>query len=568
MSFAEAKWTVDQLVQKIALQPNDMRSFTAFSVSGTQIGLRFLEPLNSVDTQGNLLCQVEGVKIVMSEAGYPKNPNDGTLVIDNKNLGAYENTEFVVSELVKDRKYYFSAFPYSVQGAYNQYLHAGNKATAAPADGETAKVTITIDDPSEFTEVIVTCVNETDGSATRTATLTSSQKTASFVVPIGDTYHIEYGETKGYIAPPNTEPKVSVAGTLTEYAGAYSLVHIYGIKRDVTKQQTAWERTDDSIGKTAKASVGTSAGHSDFDNCYPWSGMKRETIQNFNVMVKIPKFWFKRFKEGNIEHIQICDKQIEGFALHPAFNHANIPKDSIYIGAYITSNGHKSKPNVAPLASQTRAQFRSGAKAKGTGWSLFDGSGLSALQMLYLVEFADNDSQKMIGRGWCDGNSGALNTGSCDKVPNLTGRPAGTDGKTGVVYRGIEDPWGNVRQWCDGVNKNDNVYWICNDPSKYADDTSTGYTQLSFECSGGGYIKEEGLDKGNNSHIMLPSNVTGGSETTYYCDYGYNSSGWRVFSFGGHWADGSDDGLFYSHLGAGSSTSSTIFGSRLLYIPS
>ena len=52
-------------------------------------------------------------------------------------------------------------------------------------------------------------------------------------------------------------------------------VKIYGISRDITASSPAWARTDSAVGKTVKASVGTTAGSSDFDNCYPWSGIVR-----------------------------------------------------------------------------------------------------------------------------------------------------------------------------------------------------------------------------------------------------------------------------------------------------
>ena len=38
MSWAEAKWTVDSLLQKIGQAPNNMRSFIAYSLSATSIG--------------------------------------------------------------------------------------------------------------------------------------------------------------------------------------------------------------------------------------------------------------------------------------------------------------------------------------------------------------------------------------------------------------------------------------------------------------------------------------------------------------------------------------------------
>lgn len=355
-----------------------------------------------------------------------------------------------------------------------------------------------------------------------------------------------------------------------DYSVTIAFVKIYGISRDVTSTSPAWARTELSVGKTATASVGTTAGASDFDNCMPWSGITRETIGT-DVMVKIPKFYYRRYKEGNVEHIKIADKATAGFTLHPLFNHGGVESECAYVGAYKTSSNNESATGVAPQASRTRATFRTNAKAKGDGWSLIDIAALSAIQMLILVEFATNNVQAVIGRGYCDGNSAALKTGSCDSVPNLTGRPAGTDGKVDVVWRGIEGFWGNVWEWVDGVNFNGGTYHVCNDQSKYADDTATGYDTLSFTGAtnwSSSYISAEGLDTGNNPHVMLPSAAGGGSGTTYQCDGCWSSTGWRVFKHGGGWYSGSVAGLFAASLNDASSGSGAGTGSRLLYIPS
>lgn len=351
----------------------------------------------------------------------------------------------------------------------------------------------------------------------------------------------------------------------------FEKVKIYGISRDKTASSPVWARTDEAVGKTATASVGTTAGASDFNNCYPWSGIVRETLSTGDVMVKIPKFWFQRYREGNIEHIRIADKNTAGFTLHPAFKHAGVEVDYIYVGAYKTSRNNKSISGASPQVSQTRATFRSNAKAKGAGWSLWDIAALSAVQMLMLVEFATNNMQSAIGRGYCDDNSAVIKTGSCNRVANLTGRPAGRDGKVDVVWRGIEGLWGNVWEWVDGVNWNNGTYYVCNDPSKYADDTATNYTALSFKGVtrwSSSYITEEGLDTGDNEHIMLPAAAGSGSESTYQCDACWSDTRRRVFRHGGDWANGSTCGLFAANLGNTSSHSLTAVGSRLLYIPS
>lgn len=346
---------------------------------------------------------------------------------------------------------------------------------------------------------------------------------------------------------------------------------IFGIQRDITNPSPEWTRTGDAVGMTATASVGNTAGHSDFDKYMPWAGMVRETLSTGDVMVKIPKFYYRRYREGNIEHIEIADKPVEGFSVHPSFNHAGQEKDFIYIGAYKTSSNNKSISGATPQVNQLRSVMRNNAHSKGEGWNIIDISTLSAIQMLFLVEYATNDSQKAIGRGYVDGNSSILQTGTCDNVLNLTGVPTGTNGKVDAIYRGIEGLWGNIREWIDGINFNNSEIWVCNNPSQYADGTPTNYTKLSYNLiNNTGYIIELGIDQGENKHIMLPFKA-GGTNSTYYPDYvngNINNRTWRVLNIGGGLQGNSDAGLFCSYGDFGPMNSHDRVGSRLLYIPS
>ena len=347
-----------------------------------------------------------------------------------------------------------------------------------------------------------------------------------------------------------------------EYPVNLNFERIYGISRTVANNSTVWARTDDAVGKTAVASVGTSAGHSDFDNYYPWSEMRRETLSTGDVMVYIPEFWFERKVTNGVETIRIANKAVDGFTKHPG--------SGKYVGAYKTSSDNKSVREAAPTVHQTRATMRTNCKSKGWGWGLIDVATNSAIQMLYLVEFADNDSQAKIGRGYCDGDGSTIKTGSCDSVPNLTGRPAGTNGMVDVVYRGIEGIWGNIWEWMDGLNYNGGTdnYYVCTDPSKYADDTATGYTKVSFTGpTSDNYISKEGMDNAL-PWAMLPSEATGGSETTFYPDYFHQSSGWGVAARSGNSSNGSKCGVWFLSCNVGSSSSAPYFGSRLLYTPS
>ena len=368
-----------------------------------------------------------------------------------------------------------------------------------------------------------------------------------------------------------TDSEVVVVDTVKQYYVTLSYLVIFGISRDTANSSPLWTRTDDAVGMTATASIGTSAGSSDFDQMAIYRDIERVTMDNGDVMVKIPAFWYQRYKSGNTEGIRIADREADGFELHPAFARPSGNVDYIYVGAYKTGTGHVSKTGLAPLTNITRAAFRTGAKGKGDGWGLIDIAAVSAVQMLMLVEFATNNVQSAIGSGYSnESNSAAINTGSCDGVPNLTGRPSGTADKVDVVWRGIEGFWGNVWEWTDGLNFNGGTYYVCNDPSKYADDTASNYTALSYKGAtdwSSSYITQEGLDTAN-PWCMMPSAAGSGSGSTYFTDGVWSSTAWRVFIRSGRWADGTICGLFTADVSNASSAASAYSGSRLLYIPS
>ena len=114
----------------------------------------------------------------------------------------------------------------------------------------------------------------------------------------------------------------------------------------------------------------------------------------------------------------------------------------------------------------------------------------------------------------------------------------------------------------DGFNANGTTAYYCTDPSKYADDTATGYTNIGT-LPGSGWIKDLTV---TDNGLLIPK-ATGGSETTYIPDYASSSSGWRVLFVGGGWSDGSYAGLLCFYAGSTSSGSGSNLSARLLCEP-
>ena len=76
--------------------------------------------------------------------------------------------------------------------------------------------------------------------------------------------------------------------------------------------------------------------------------MVRETLSTGDVMVKIPKFYYQRYRVNNIEYIKVSPVHLNNFVLHPCFLHNNKEQDYVYIGAYKTSSNNKSVSGATP----------------------------------------------------------------------------------------------------------------------------------------------------------------------------------------------------------------------------
>lgn len=431
-------------------------------------------------------------------------------------------------------------------------------------------LTITIDSGS-----LVTLVN---GGTTLTGTSTGTVK---FYLPNTGTW------TATATLSGETATDSKACSSYTDYTLELSYYKVFGVMWNYANQSTALTRLTKSndpnglvnvnITTNPSPAVGTGAGSSPFDAYYPWKEMEEYNIVSNAVsykkghssfsrtsrdtVVKIPEYYFKvvDVAGSSKRYFYIADGPKAGFTKHPGSNR--------YVGKYNTGAGYVTKSGLAPLTNITRATARTQSAAKGTKWWQYDFATWCAIQLLYLVEFADWNSQAKIGRGYVDKTytDPAIASGGTDSMNYHTGRAAGTDGQTAVQYRGIENLWGNVFDWVDGANFNAGAAYICTTPANFADDTTANYTNAGVTLPASGWIMKYGMSAAL-PWALIP-NTSGGSDSTYVPDYVYSTTGWAVLCVGGYLGNASAAGLFYFYANYASSGAGGWIGARLLFVP-
>ena len=160
----------------------------------------------------------------------------------------------------------------------------------------------------------------------------------------------------------------------------------------------------------------------------------------------------------------------------------------------------------------------------------------------------------------------AQKTGQTINLQKPSGKLSGISGRTSFKWRGIEDPFGNLYEWVDGVLINDNKGYICNKPSLFASSLTADYKPLSYtNANTDGYPFEMGYDE-NYPEAQFPIAVGAGSSTGY-ADYYYQNTGLRGALFGGDASDGAVAGLSCWSLYDSPSFANWFLGGRLLFKP-
>ena len=468
-------------------------------------------------------------------------------------------------------------------------------------DVGTYTVTATIDDAvSDSTSVTVTDFSATEDSFA-TLTVSASDNCTITVTDGTITKTLSYTGTPivQYVSLGTWTVSTTIDSTLitrTVSVSSYTNQSVYLSPVSSVTRQVNFATSTTSITDGTIESVTTFSGMRRCNvaddgtiNAFYGDASYTEDGTNGQVMVYVPKFYYKvnhtnssgaALSNGaaiDIGNWSIADGPLAGYSVHPAFINANNEEvDYFLIGAFeaVFQNGStytssydssykmassKGSGSLKPGASFTRANGRTTATARGTGWYQCGIKQISAVQMLMTVEYGCN-SQTAIGQGYTNSNNSASTY-----VGQTTGN--GTSDHSGdtsaVVYRGIENLWGNVYKWIDGLTLNGRQPYI---NTGYSFSDNYDGSALSFTVpTSNNYITRFGYDS-TFDWVFLPK--ASGSSTAAIGDYMYQSSStYRVAYLGGNWSDGSYAGFFSWGLNNGSSASNAYFGSRIMFIP-
>ncbi len=407
----------------------------------------------------------------------------------------------------------------------------------------------------------------------------------------------------------HTTINVSIATSdLTYFAFSWN-----GTNKTYTTCGSQWNESANTYTRTTTVGSYTQP---DFDNIFPWSEMRRCTLwdnatvnyylnatnsslkatgglsdlsgADGQIMVEIPKFYYDHSFVGSTHDYNISRFNLTGFEIHNAFIKDDVEVDYRYFSAYegsmwdasagamtpsgsITTDMYASGDKLCsisgqfPKTTEMRSEFRTMASQRGAGWRQLDFDLNSAVQLLYIIEYADFDSQTEIGYGRTQLSGGSWTAdsyiGQCGKSNSDgdgTNSVAGNSNNAYMTYRGIENWYGNIWKWNDGININANVPYVTNNASAWADDTSTGYTDLgvTLAATNNYQITLADTDRG-----FLPASV--GADATYVSDYYYQNPDWRVVYLGGYAGAAEAGGAFCVSAYTAASDYDVSIGGRL-----
>lgn len=376
----------------------------------------------------------------------------------------------------------------------------------------------------------------------------------------------------------NGDEHYNKSNTVTINVTSSEFSPIYGVEWDSTATPFLG-RTNDSLffvdpTPYRKGLPSSTPASSPFDEIAPWSGMVQSDRAG-GKMVAIPRFWYKLTQNGDRMKIQISPTKREGYHVSPAHMDRDDgagERETIYVGRYhCSTDNYKSISGLKPKASVNRETARTEIHKLGNNVWLMDFATRFTIWLLYLVEFADWGSQRVIGYGTGPGTGVTAEMGYTDEMPYHTGTmlSSRTTYDSSTQYRNIEGLWDNIFDVLGGCyyDANRNFYIILN-PSNDNNELIDGVHVGVISASWTRIVTFDVKNIDNMFPVFIPAKGIGSNDNMSdigSCD-NWESSYSTFIKTGGSYAYGKSYGMFHMST-CGVTTTSSNYGYRLIELP-
>ncbi|MBS6468086.1 MAG: hypothetical protein KH386_02550 [Bacteroides sp.] len=380
---------------------------------------------------------------------------------------------------------------------------------------EKVTVNVSADDSADCSGRTVTVKNTSGGSVIGSG----KGKQVVVKVPTGTGYTVSVDAFTGYTKPADQSFTASQVSRAVSFV--YAKIKDAGIVFDKSKsdpQNITGEINSGVIAtilskfrrclckKTAEGQVTIAYLNNSNSNQYEDGTTAKLDGTEGDVMVDFPEFYYKWEKvDDNKFRYRFAEYNVDG-----SFKHVPRSLVGAYKG-YMTSNKLYSRSGVNPTANRSTNEFESYATARGQGYQRIDFQQHCVIAFMLYAKYGNRNLQAVLGAGGASSGSSATVTGTS----NATGN-ADTKNETSkyVCGLGIEGVFGGIFEWVKGVEINNRV-WKITDPDGSTRNVNAGTSD--------GWITNVAAENGP-FFDMVPTAV-GGSETTHYSDYYWQSSG-------------------------------------------
>ena len=498
----------------------------------------------------------------------------GALTYDNIKIPTNTTYNVTVSNLDGTR-YHYIAPVISTQTASNP-----SESVSIEYIGRTLTINHSTTENTCSPTLTVSYTGAITNSDSFTPTLTSTVTSTLIVLPDNTNYSITGNEIATF-----ETPSFPITGTINSQDSSVSVIYSF-LSEEV---YASWVIFDDSSSTTvletggnkdiingitanfkrclAKPQSDGSAAITYLDpsnsNYFADGSSTSSYTSGYNWMVHFPKYYYRCEQDSSNTSkwkLYISDRKL---------NENYKEERECLIGvfeAYNSSSKLYSIPNVLSTASITITKFFTYAQANGTNWGLIDYRAHKTIANMFACKYGNTNISTPNSSIPCSGGTKVYNSGNTGNTLSL-GNTDGLNSKSSN-FLGIEDCYYGKLEFVQGINIVADRTWVVYDGGLKVDTdaaglVSAGYTNvrtIGTGCSSEGWIT--GISHGEYADVM-PTAASGGSDTTYYADYYYQSTGNRIFRRSGSSADGSNCGVFFSDAYNASSCSYTSFGSRL-----